>query len=162
MPKYSAGVLPYRHDGEDLLVFLAHPGGPYWASKDEGVWSVVKGEYDPATEEPMIAAAREFAEEIGVAPPPQPWLDLGEARHSSAKIVRAYAVESSSSLAFLESNTCEVEWPPRSGKHLTIPEVDRAEWMPLHDARRRILKGQRPLLDRLTALTGETHPPDST
>lgn len=153
MPKYSAGVLPYRREGDDLFVFIAHPGGPFWAKKDEGVWSVIKGEYD-ASEDPALAAAREFTEEIGVAPPPQPWIDLGEVRQSSAKIVRAFAVEAPPELVFVASNTCEVEWPPRSGRLLTIPEVDRAEWMSLEAARARLLTGQRDLLDRLAAQVG--------
>jgi len=154
MPRHSAGVLPYRLDGDDVLVFLAHPGGPFWAKKDEGCWSVVKGEYDPDAEDPRAAAAREFTEETGVPAPAGEWLDLGEVRQSSSKIVRAYAVAASAELAYVSSNLIDVEWPPRSGRTLEIPEVDRAEWMTLEQARPRLLAGQRDLLDRLRSALG--------
>lgn len=156
MPAHSAGVLSYRLDGEEILVFLAHPGGPFWAKRDEGAWSMVKGEYDPATEDARLAAAREFAEETGVPAPGDPatWLDLGQARQSSGKIVQAYAVEATAELAYVTSNTIEIDWPPRSGRRLEIPEVDRAEWMPLEVARARLVTGQRVLIDRLEAALG--------
>ncbi|GAB48988.1 NUDIX domain-containing protein [Mobilicoccus pelagius] len=154
MPRRSAGVLPYRLDGDDVLVFLAHPGGPFWARKDEGCWSVVKGEYDPDAEDPRAAAAREFTEETGVPAPEGEWLDLGEVRQSSSKIVRAYAVAASAELAYVSSNLIDVEWPPRSGRTLEVPEVDRAEWMTLERAHPRLLAGQRDLLDRLRTALG--------
>ena len=156
MPAHSAGVLPYRLEGEEVLVFLAHPGGPFWAKKDEGAWSVVKGEYDPDAEDPRLAAAREFAEETGVPAPGvlAEWVDLGEVRQSSGKIVRAYAVEAPAELAYVSSNMIEIDWPPRSGRRLEIPEVDRAEWMSPAAARSRLIPGQRGLLDRLLTHLG--------
>lgn len=156
MPKYSAGLLPYRVEDGEILVFIAHPGGPFWARKDEGVWSVVKGEFDPAGEDARAAAGREFVEETGAPTPgePESWLDLGEVRQNSSKIVRAFAVEAPASLAFVTSNTCETEHPRGSGRIITVPEVDRVEWMPLEAARPRLLAGQRELLDRLAAAIG--------
>lgn len=153
MPRFSAGVLPYRLDERgELLVFVAHPGGPFWARKDEGCWSVVKGEYDPGVEDPRAAAAREFAEEVGAPVPAGEWHDLGEVRQSSAKIVRAFAVEATASLAYVTSNTIELEWPPNSGRSMTIPEVDRAEWMGSEAARPRLVRAQVEFLDRLDAV----------
>lgn len=151
MPRFSAGLLPYRVDSGEVLVFVAHPGGPFWAKKDEACWSVVKGEYDPATEDPQVAAAREFTEEIGVRAPAGERIDLGEVRQSSSKIVRAFAVEAPASLTYVESNLIEIDWPPRSGRTMSIPEVDRAEWMTIEQARPRLIVGQRELLDRLRA-----------
>lgn len=136
-------------------MFVAHPGGPFWARKDEGVWSIVKGEYDAAVEDPRLAAAREFTEETGVEPPPEPWRDLGEVRQSSGKIVRAYAAPAEETLAYLASNIIEIEWPRGSGRRMEIPEVDRAEWMPLLEARRRLIPAQREFLDRLVASLDE-------
>lgn len=152
MPKYSAGLLPYRVEADEVFVFIAHPGGPFWATKDEGVWSIVKGEYDPDSEDAALAAGREFHEETGVVAPGQPWLDLGQAKQKSGKIVQAYAAEAPATLAFVASNTCEVQWPPRSGRIITIPEVDRAGWMPLQVARTKLIPGQTAFLDRLTEL----------
>lgn len=152
MMRISAGLLPYRHGPEGIEVFVAHIGGPAWARKDEHAWSVVKGEVEPGEDDPEAVARREFAEEVGAPAPGGDWLDLGEVRQSSAKTVRAYAVEAPD-VVFVASNTCEIEWPPRSGRRLTIPEVDRAEWMPLDAARPRLVAGQLPLLDRLAALT---------
>ncbi|WP_168582722.1 NUDIX domain-containing protein [Gephyromycinifex aptenodytis] len=151
MVRFSAGLLPYRRTDHGIEVFLAHPGGPFWARKDEHVWSVTKGEYDPATEAPRCAAAREFVEEIGVPAPPQPWLELGEIRQSSGKRVVAYAVEDAS-VQFVASNEIDIQWPPRSGKMLRIPEVDRAQFWPVQEARHKLIASQVPLLDRLCAL----------
>ena len=130
-----------------------HMGGPFWARKDEGAWSITKGEYDPETEEPRATARREFAEEVGRAVPEGQWVDLGETRHSG-KVVTAYAVWATESLEWLRSNEIEIEWPPRSGRMQSFPEVDRIEWFDLAAARQKILSGQLPFLDRLEVMCG--------
>lgn len=146
MPKLSAGILLYRRKPR-LEVFLVHPGGPFWAKKD--AWSIPKGEYE-AGEEPLAAARREFAEETG-APIDGEFLALGQIRQPSGKQVTAWAVEGDFDPAKLVSNTCLVEWPPRSGKEIEIPEVDRGAWFPVDAARGKIFRGQDKLLDRLEA-----------
>lgn len=153
MPKRSAGILVYRQRPEGSEVLLAHPGGPFWRTRDLGAWSIFKGELD-AGEDAKAAARREFAEETGwVADGPlQP---LGEIRQAGGKVVIAFAMESDLEPARLRSNDFEMEWPPRSGRLLTFPEVDRAEWFSLGEARRRILAGQAPLLDRLAVRLDE-------
>jgi predicted NUDIX family NTP pyrophosphohydrolase len=151
MAKHSAGILPFRIPGSGPVeVLLVHPGGPFWAAKDEGAWSLPKGEYDPATEEAPVAAEREFAEELGVAPPEGRRLELGEVRQPGGKRVVAWALRCDVDATAVVSNTFEMEWPPRSGTTATFPEVDRAEWFPLPRARTKLLKGQVPFLDRLT------------
>ncbi|WP_315770573.1 NUDIX domain-containing protein [Rhodococcoides kroppenstedtii] len=158
--KHSAGVLVHRLGAEGAPeVLLAHPGGPFWARKDDGAWSVPKGEFDPAAEGPAAAAAREFEEELGSPPPTGPWHDLGTVAQSRAKRVTAFAVRGDVDPATLRSNVAEIEWPPRSGRVMVVPEVDRIEWFDLQTARRRILAGQVPLLDALARLLAE--PPDS-
>lgn len=156
MARHSAGILPYRRRGGALEVFLVHPGGPFWAKRDAGAWSIPKGEPD-AGEAPLAAAQREFAEETGlrVAGAPQP---LAPVRQPGGKVVHAWAVEQDCDPAALRSNTFTMEWPPRSGRRQTFPEVDRAAWFDLPEARRRIHKGQRPLLDELERLAGEGAP----
>lgn len=151
MPVFSAGLLAYRFDGGgDCQVLLAHPGGPLWAKKDDGAWSVPKGEYDPVTESDALhAAEREFAEEIGQPPPPGPRTALGELRQPSGKRVAVWAVEGDVDVSIVTSNTFEMEWPPRSGRRQSFPEVDRAEWCSLAVARRKLTKGQAPFIDRL-------------
>lgn len=154
MPRTSAGVLPYLVTDEGQVeVFIAHMGGPLWARKDERAWSMVKGEHGP-DEEPRDAAAREFAEETSVAVPAGEWLDLGEVRQSGGKVVRAYAVEATRDLALVGGNEFEMEWPPRSGRRQSFPEVDRAEWCTLEVARARLVKAQAAFLDRLPAALG--------
>jgi len=129
-----------------------HPGGPYWAKKDEGAWSVPKGEYEPG-EDPLEVALREFEEEIGEAPPdPTGAMSLGELRQPSGKIVRAWTVEGDVDVAEVHSNTFEMEWPPRSGRTQEFPEVDRAGWFGLEEARRKLQKGQLGFIDRLLEL----------
>jgi predicted NUDIX family NTP pyrophosphohydrolase len=134
----------YRHTGGQLEVFLIHPGGPFWANKDLAAWSLPKGEYD-SSEEPLSAAIREFREETGFTPS-EPYLDLGTIRQASGKLVHAWAFEGDCDPAALVSNTCEIEWPPRSGRTITIPEADRGQWFTLEQAREHIFKGQQPLL----------------
>lgn len=146
MPKRSAGLLLYRRR-TGLEVFLVHPGGPFWAKKDLGAWSIPKGEYAD-NEEPLAAAQREFAEETGQAVSGA-FLELGTVRQPSGKLVTAWAVEGEFDPASLVSNTCTIEWPPRSGKSLEIPEVDRGAWFPLDAAREKLIAGQRPFLDAL-------------
>ncbi len=147
MPKRSAGFLLYRHGCDAVEVFLVHPGGPFWSKKDLGAWSIPKGEYNE-DEDPLAAARREFHEETGFTPP-RGDVPLGEVKQASGKLVVAFAAEGDCNPAALRSNTCNIEWPPRSGRQLEIPEVDRGAWFPLAEAGNRILKGQLPFLDRL-------------
>jgi predicted NUDIX family NTP pyrophosphohydrolase len=148
MSKKSAGLLMYRRSGDgSMQVLLAHPGGPYWRRKDEGAWTIPKGEYD-APEEPLAAAQREFTEETGFAVTP-PFLPLGDIIQKSGKRVTAWALTGDGDPAQLSSNTFEMEWPPRSGRRQDFPEIDRIEWFGLDEARRKIIPAQRLLLDRL-------------
>ncbi|MDW9901172.1 NUDIX domain-containing protein [Sinorhizobium meliloti] len=149
MPKKSAGVLLYRCEAGNLLVLLVHPGGPFWMNRDLGAWSIPKGEYD-ADEEPEAAARREFLEETGIAIT-GPFEFLGEERQKGGKLVTAYAHESEFDVASLRSNVFETEWPPRSGRMQVFPEVDRAGWFTLEEARSKINVAQRPFIDRLEA-----------
>lgn len=150
MPIHSAGLLPFTHRGGRVRVFIAHMGGPYWGHRDEHGWSLAKGMYTPGEESPVDAALREFEEEVGRKPPHGELIDLGEVRLSSGKRVHGFAVEAiESQVVFVGSNTFEVEWPRRSGKVRTYPEVDRAEWFDLDEARSKLTIGQVPLLDAL-------------
>ena len=132
-------------------MLLVHPGGPMWAKRDAGAWSIPKGEYDP-TEDPLAAAKREFEEELGTPAPDGPVKDLGEVKQKSGKIVSAWAVAGDLDVTEITSNTVEVQWPPRSGKMLEIPEVDRAEWFGLRVAREKINPAQAELVDRLAEI----------
>lgn len=149
----SAGVLVYRRRARALEVLLVHPGGPFWAKRDAGAWSIPKGEYAD-DEQPEAAARREFAEETGwtLAGALTP---LGEVRQKAGKAVTAFAAEGDFDPATLKSNEFEMEWPPRSGRRASFPEVDRAEWFSLDRAREKLIEGQRPLLDRLAAISGD-------
>lgn len=151
--KVSAGILLYRNRDGGREVLLVHPGGPVWARRDAGVWSIPKGEYEPA-EEPLAAARREFAEELGVDPPEAEPVDLGEIRQKSGKLVRAFALEGDLDTSAVVSNTCDFEWPPRSGRMIKIPEIDRAEWFDLQTAAEKLIPAQAPLLQRLASLVG--------
>ena len=153
MAARSAGILLHRTHGGAVEVLLVHPGGPMWARRDLGAWSIPKGEYQ-AGEDPEAAARREFEEELGAPAPAGEAADLGEVRQKSGKLVRAWALEGDLDVAQITSNTLELEWPPRSGKLIEIPEVDRADWFPLAVAREKINPAQAELLDRLAALTG--------
>lgn len=148
MPRRSAGILLHRERDGEVEVLLVHPGGPIWARRDAGAWSVPKGEYEPG-EDPEAAARREFEEELGTAAPLGEATDLGEVRQKSGKLVRAWSLEGDLDAAHITSNTLQLEWPPRSGKRIEIPEVDRAEWFPLKVAREKINPAQAELLDRL-------------
>ncbi len=148
MAARSAGILLYRTRGEDVEVLLVHPGGPLFAARDLGAWSLPKGEYGSG-EDPLVAARREFEEELGSPPPHGQAIDLGEVRLKSGKLVRAWAMSGDLDASTTHSNTCELQWPPRSGRMIEIPEVDRAEWFSLQEARRRINPAQVALLERL-------------
>lgn len=137
----------YRRKSAQLEVFLVHPGGPFWAKKDLGAWSLPKGEYGES-EQPLAAAKREFEEETGVAPLGD-FLALGEVKQAGGKLVSAWAFEGDCEAGKLTSNLCRLEWPPRSGRFIEFPEVDRGEWFSIDEAKERILKGQQPFLDRL-------------
>jgi predicted NUDIX family NTP pyrophosphohydrolase len=150
LPRRSAGILLHRGAPGALEVLLVHPGGPAWKGRDLGAWSIPKGEYAP-DEDPLAAARREFAEELGSDAPDGAAADLGEVRQRSGKLVRAWAIEGDLDATRIRSNTFLFEWPPRSGKRIEIPEVDRAEWFSLTEAREKINPGQVPLLDRLEA-----------
>jgi predicted NUDIX family NTP pyrophosphohydrolase len=154
MSKRSAGILLYRGRGEELNLLLVHPGGPFWAKKDEGAWSIPKGEYDEG-EDPLAVARREFEEELGSPAPPGDIIDLGELVQPSRKRITAFAVEGDFDANGLRSNLFELEWPPKSGTMRSFPEVDRAEWFMLDEARAKILSGQRPFIDRLLERLGE-------
>jgi predicted NUDIX family NTP pyrophosphohydrolase len=147
VPKRSAGLILYRHRSGDLQVLLVHPGGPYFAKKDAGAWSVPKGEYGDG-EDPQAVALREFEEETGVRLS-GPLLSLGEIRQAGGKRVTAFALAGDLNPATICSNRFEIEWPPRSGRRQSFPEIDEARWFTLDEARIRILAGQAPLLDRL-------------
>lgn len=155
MPQHSAGLLPYGWDAAGVRVFLVHPGGPLWARKDAGAWSLAKGLYEPGAEDPLDAARREFAEEVGVPAPAGDEIALGEVRLKSGKRIRAFAVPAPADLAWVASNTFEMPWPPRSGRVGTFPEVDRGAWFAVEDARVRINAGQAPLLDALEDAVGQ-------
>ena len=146
--RQSAGILLYRRTQGRLQVLLVHPGGPFWAKKDLGSWTIPKGEH-AEDEEPEHAARREFAEETGGKLPSESLADLGEVKQKSGKRVRAYAVQGDFDPKELVSNTFELEWPPRSGRRVVVPEVDRAQWFDLDEAAERILEAQRPFLERL-------------
>jgi predicted NUDIX family NTP pyrophosphohydrolase len=146
MPKRSAGLVMFRRLKE-LEVFLVHPGGPIWAKKNEGAWTIPKGEYEE-DENPLAAARREFEEETGFKAAGS-FLDLGTIRQKSGKRVAAWAFEGDCDPANLKSNTCEIEWPPRSGRRLEIPEIDRGRWFSLEEAKQYIREEQSPLLDTL-------------
>jgi len=149
----SAGILLHRRHGDGLEVLLVHPGGPAWSKRDAGAWSIPKGEYTDG-EDPLAAARREFEEELGTPPPDAEAEDLGEIRQRSGKRVHGWALPGNLDVSTVVSNTTQFEWPPRSGRIIEIPEVDRAEWFGLQAAREKINAGQVPLLDRLEELLG--------
>ena len=148
MPKKSAGLLLFREISGHLEVLLVHPGGPFWATKDEGAWSIPKGEIEN-DEDPLVAAKREFAEETGLKLPDIQVIPLEPLRQPSGKIVYAWAVKHDFDPTGFKSNTFSMEWPPKSGRYRDFPEIDRAEWFSINEARHKILKGQAPFLDQL-------------
>jgi predicted NUDIX family NTP pyrophosphohydrolase len=150
MSKHSAGLLMYRRSGATLEVLLVHPGGPFWTKKDVGAWSIPKGEYE-AGEEALAAAAREFQEETGLVVR-GPYTPLTPIRQQGGKVVQAWAFEGDCDAESLKSTTFSLEWPRGSGRRQEFPEVDRAGWFSLAEARRKILPAQAALLDELTAM----------
>lgn len=160
MPKRSAGLLLHRLAEGRLEVLLVHPGGPYWRGKDRAAWSVPKGEYAEG-DDPLAAAEREFAEELGRPAPAGVRRELGEVRQASGKRVRAWAVESDFDCSSTESNYAEVEWPPRSGTMLRFPEVDSVAWFPIEVAKDRLVRAQTEFLDRLRELLDRERDPES-
>ena len=151
IPRQSAGILLYRRRQGRLEVLLAHPGGPFWAKKELGAWTIPKGEHE-ADESPEQAARREFAEETGAILTARTLIELGEVKQKGGKLVRAFAAEGDFDPATLVSNTFELEWPPRSGRTIEVPEVDRAEWFSLEAAAEKIFESQKPFLERLGGL----------
>jgi predicted NUDIX family NTP pyrophosphohydrolase len=149
-PKRSAGLLMYRRRSGTVEVFLVHPGGPYWSKKNEGFWTIPKGEYETG-KEPLAAAIREFQEETGFKVC-EPFLELGSIRQKSGKLVIAWAFEGDCDPTKLISNTCEIEWPPRSGQRIEIPEVDLGDWFSFDLVRKFIRAEQVPFLEALRSL----------
>ncbi|MGB6058507.1 MAG: NUDIX domain-containing protein [Microthrixaceae bacterium] len=148
MAERSAGILLFKSTAEGIRVLAVHPGGPFWRNKDEGAWSIPKGEYGP-DEDPFAAACREFQEELGTEPPSGPAIDLGAIRQAAGKLVTAWAVEGDLDVSNIRCNEFEMEWPPRSGKLQSFPEVDRAEWFDLAEAAVRLNRAQVTFLERL-------------
>lgn len=151
--KRSAAILVYRRIEDRLQVFLVHPGGPFWAKKDAGAWSIPKGEFDQS-EDGLAAAKREFFEEVGQAIEGD-FIPLTPVKQKGGKVIHTWAVEGAVDEARIKSNEFEMEWPPRSGRKARFPEVDRGQWFPLAEARRRLLGSQVPILDELAARLGE-------
>jgi predicted NUDIX family NTP pyrophosphohydrolase len=148
MAKRSAGILLHRVADGAVQVLLVHPGGPFWARRDAGVWSIPKGEYEDG-DDPRACALREFEEETGTALPPIELTDLGELKQKSGKLVRAFAAEGDLDAEAVRSNTFEMEWPPRSGRIAEFPEIDRAGWFDIEEARDKLVPAQAEFLDRL-------------
>jgi predicted NUDIX family NTP pyrophosphohydrolase len=146
--KRSAGILLFRGRGPALRLLLVHPGGPFWAQKDLGAWSIPKGEHEEG-EDPLAVACREFHEELGEPAPAGDAIELGELVQPSRKRITAFAIEGDFDPSSLKSNLFEMEWPPKTGRLQSFPEVDRAEWFTVKEAREKILPGQRPFIDRL-------------
>jgi predicted NUDIX family NTP pyrophosphohydrolase len=146
----SAGIVLHRRSGRGHEILLVHPGGPFWAGKDEHAWSIPKGEYDPEVEDGEAAAVREFAEELGHPLPDRPRRALPAVR-AGRKTIRAWLVDGDLDPTEIRSNTFEMEWPPRSGRQRSFPEVDRAAWCDLETAATRLHKGQRPLIALIEA-----------
>lgn len=154
MAKRSAGLLLYRSGADGAVeVLIAHPGGPFWARKDDGAWSIPKGE-QPDDEDPWQTARREFVEEIGLDPPDGERADLGVVKQAGGKVVTVFAVQGDLDVSDARSNTFQLEWPPRSGQLREFPEVDRVGWFSPAQARIKLLAGQRPVLDRLLDYLG--------
>jgi predicted NUDIX family NTP pyrophosphohydrolase len=145
--RHSAGLLPWRRGERGVELFLVHMAGPYWAHKDDGAWSIAKGEYDPGVEDPWQVAQREFTEEVGLPAPPGDPIDIGEHRMPSGKRVRVFLVRTDLELHFVSSNLFEMEWPRGSGTIAQFPETDDAQWFALERARHKLVSGQVPILD---------------
>ena len=151
--KRSAALLVYKMTPDGIQVFLVHPGGPFWAKKDLGAWSIPKGEFDE-TEDGLVAAKREFAEEVGQVVDGD-FIALTPVKQRGGKIVHTWAVEGEVDEAAIKSNEFEMEWPPRSGRKARFPEIDRGQWFPVAEAARRILPAQAPILEELVAMAAK-------
>lgn len=154
MPKLSAGLLLYRVADGSVEVLIGHPGGPFWAKKDDGAWSIPKGEYVEG-EQPWEVARREFEEELGMPAPEGPRIAFPPLKQPSGKVITAFAVRGDLNLTGTFSNTFTLEWPKGSGNVREYPEIDRVAWFSVPDARSKLLKGQRPLLDQLMDAVGD-------
>lgn len=154
MARISAGLVVHRRRDGAVQVLLVHPGGPFWARRDDGAWSIPKGELDDPDDDPLAVARRELTEELGLAAPTGGEVDLGEIRQRGGKRVRAFAVAGDLDVSAIRSNTVEIEWPPRSGRRIEVPEVDRAEWFGVEAARVKLNPAQAELVDRLVAELG--------
>ena len=152
MGKKSAGIILYRKKSNILEIMLVHPGGPFWAKKDVGVWSIPKGEFD-ADEDVLTAAKREFEEELGRNVSAKDFLELSPVKSKSGKIVHAFAAEEDFDTTNIKSNLCWVDWPPRSGKQIEVPEVDQAEWFDVETAKKKIIGYQLPLVEELAKMS---------
>jgi predicted NUDIX family NTP pyrophosphohydrolase len=150
MARTSAGLLLYRRRGPEVEVLIGHMGGPFWARKDDAAWSVPKGEYGPG-EDAFSVALREFEEELGSPPPAADFLPLGQIEQAGGKVLTAWAAEGDLDADSARSNTFTLEWPPRSGRMQEFPEIDRAAWLPIAQARTKLVRAQVELLDRLLA-----------
>ena len=148
MGKKSAGILLYRFKNENVELMLAHPGGPFWAKKDAGVWSIPKGEFDD-DEDALSAAKREFEEELGKKVLAEKFIELTPVKSKSKKTIFAFGAEQDFDTTNITSNLCWVDWPPRSGKRIEIPEIDKAEWFDVETAKKKIIGYQLPLIDEL-------------
>jgi predicted NUDIX family NTP pyrophosphohydrolase len=160
VPKSSAGLLLYRTpagSSGELELLIVHPGGPLWAKKDEGSWSIPKGEHGPG-DSPAACAAREFGEELGAPPPDLPWTDLGEIVQRGGKRVHAWAARGDLDVSQVQSNTFDMEWPPRSGRIRSFPEIDTAAWVTVEEARNKLLPAQVAFVERLLEILGGTLP----
>jgi predicted NUDIX family NTP pyrophosphohydrolase len=152
MPKLSAGLLLYRTSDGGVEVLIGHPGGPFWARKDDGAWSIPKGEYLEG-DDAWLAAQLEFEEELGFPAPAGPRLELGTIKQPSGKVLTVFAVAGTLDISDARSNAFEMEWPRGSGRMQSFPEIDRVGWFPVEQARVKLLKGHVPFLDRLLAQT---------
>ncbi len=148
MGKKSAGIILYRFTNKVLEVLLVHPGGPFWAKKDKGVWSIAKGEFDDE-EDALEAAKREFEEELGSPVLSEHFIELAPVKSKSNKTVYCFAVKEDFNTENVRSNLCNIEWPPRTGKRIDIPEVDKADWFDIETAKKKILSYQLPLIEEL-------------
>ncbi|HUC89411.1 MAG TPA: NUDIX domain-containing protein [Patescibacteria group bacterium] len=155
MKKQSAGILLYKKTAQGLEVLLVHPGGPFWAKRDLGSWSIPKGEFD-GSEQPLEAAKREFSEEVGLLALDKEYSNLGQFKQPSGKIVSAFACNADFNLELFKSNMFTMEWPPKSGQQQEFPECDKAAWLSLDAAKQKIIKGQIPILEALASHLGLT------
>lgn len=161
MAKQSAGILVHRTGINGIEVLIVHPGGPFWAKKDQGVWSIPKGEFEE--EDELEAAKREFQEELGIDPPTGSYRELGTVKNKSGKVIHAWAVEGDLNVRGIKSNTFAIEWPPRSGKQQDFPEVDKAAWVSLEVACQKLNAAQVALVERLAdKLEVKIHAPEQT